>query len=331
MLMGTTLDSRSVPLRGSSTALQMSRCDDYAEYLRKNPDRWGGPIIGPIIRYINIFIVGLLGRFLLAVLCRFKRIRLETLLHLVWNRPKGKPLLTISNHQSVFDDPGLWGALLPFWLFRPNQMRWNLCTEDIFFGAGPLKYSFGAGNVIPLDRSGSLEQPCFRRFQEKLASGSWCHLFPEGRVWQNWRFDQGEDRLGPFKHGIGKLIAHCGDTPIVLPMYHTGMDKFIPEKVISSKKKGSKPAALIPKVGHEIQFFVGEPIDFTEKIAKFKSMHPGKLEKWETTSEGLALYEEIANECRQGVLKLAREAWSTTIDASTKTASDDERNRLTLA
>ena len=38
------------------------------------------------------------------------------------------------------------------------------------------------GNVVPLDRAGSLEQPLFKMFQQKIAEGNWCHIFPEGKV-----------------------------------------------------------------------------------------------------------------------------------------------------
>jgi hypothetical protein len=108
------------------------RCEDYAERLRSKP-RWGGSIVGPVVRYINDFLVGLLCTVVLKVFNRFKAVRRNVLLDLVFKRPSKRGLLTVSNHQSVFDDPGLWGALLPFWRLRPERLRWSLCTEDIFF------------------------------------------------------------------------------------------------------------------------------------------------------------------------------------------------------
>lgn len=37
----------------------------------------------------------------------------EALTRAVKQRPPGVPLLTVSNHHSCFDDPGLWGESSP--------------------------------------------------------------------------------------------------------------------------------------------------------------------------------------------------------------------------
>lgn len=109
-----------------------SRCSDYAEYLRTQP-RWGGKIIGPIVRYINTCCVATMFFFILRIWNKFKCIRRNVLERLIFHRPKNVGLLTVSNHQSVMDDPGLWSAFLPLWRARPEQVRWVLCTEDVFF------------------------------------------------------------------------------------------------------------------------------------------------------------------------------------------------------
>lgn len=33
----------------------------------------------------------------------------DVLIQAIKTRPKGTPIITISNHESCFDDPGLWG------------------------------------------------------------------------------------------------------------------------------------------------------------------------------------------------------------------------------
>lgn len=81
-----------------TSALFTSRCDEYAELVRK--PRWGGPILGPIVRRLNLYLVGSIFSIILKVLNRFKTHRLTDLMKYVWNRPKGTALLTVCNHQS---------------------------------------------------------------------------------------------------------------------------------------------------------------------------------------------------------------------------------------
>jgi monolysocardiolipin acyltransferase len=305
----------SLPLTREDRRL---RCETYSNTVLAQP-RWGGPVLGPTVRYVNSALIGILFSIVLGQLNSFRGHRLDTLLKLVLDRPNGKPLLTVSNHQSVMDDPGLWAKILPWWRLRPEQLRWQICTEDVFFGSKHLQPIIGAGNCMPLDRTGGLFQPVFKRFFDKLEGGAWCHIFPEGRVFQNWRFDPHSQRLGPFKVGVGKLIAHCppGKEPIVLPMYHTGMDSVVPEVVLANggkgKRKGvrpSKPVSLVPQTGREIRYFVGEPLDFTAKIEAFRRQHPGKLDSWNDVSEeALELYAEITAEIRLAVGMLELEAW----------------------
>ena len=67
---------------------------------------------------------------------------------------------------------------------------------------------------------------------------------------------------------MGKLIAHCERSPLVVPIYHKGMDGVIPEKVLKEKKskRPSTPISAIPRGGNDIKMFVGESLDFTEKV-----------------------------------------------------------------
>lgn len=165
--------------------------------------------------------------------------------------------------------------------------------------------------MIPLDRSGSIDQPLFKRFHEKLEAGSWCHIFAEGKVRQSWRFHDNEPILGDFKVGVGKLIAHSKRCPIVIPMYHKGMDKVLPEVVLKDKKskKPSKPISYIPRIGNSVEVYFGPPLDFTDTIKDFKEKNPNfSTESWTTTADGLQLYSQIACKVRLAVLKLEAEA-----------------------
>lgn len=297
----------SLPATASSI-----KCNEFAEFLKKKK-RWGGRVLGPFVRYLNNCLVGFLFTILLRVRNRFKAHRRDVLLKAVYKRPKKKGLLSVSNHQSMLDDPGLWAAVLPWLWLRPETLRWSLCTDDVFFAKPWLTSILSGGNVIPLDRAGSLEQPMFRAFQQKLAAGAWCHIFAEGRIWQNWRFeDKDEPVLGPFKYGVGKLIAHSyPNSPLVLPIYHRGMSGVLPERVLEGefKKRPSTPQSPFPKGGQQIDMNIGKPIDFSKKLERFERTYPGQLGKWTSTFETIYLYKDITDEIRSQVLELEAEAY----------------------
>ena len=118
-------------VRSFSLLSSLTRCDKYAEVLSK--PRWGGPIIGPIVRYLNVSLIAFIFSVILRVFNKFTVVRKELLVNKIFNREKGRGLLTISNHQSMADDPGLLSAFIPWWRISSERMRWVLCTEDIFF------------------------------------------------------------------------------------------------------------------------------------------------------------------------------------------------------
>ena len=168
---------------------------------------------------------------------------------------------------------------------------------------------------MPLDRNGSILQGMFRAFFRKLSEGKWCHIYSEGKIWQRWRFDtvNGEDHLGPFKIGTGMLIAHCPITPIVVPMYHKGLDEIMPEIQLEDRKskKRSVPVTLKPLKGKRIDAYFGDALDFSDKIQSFRNKYPGVLDRWGTmTIESINLYTEITREVRDSVLLLQRRAYA---------------------
>jgi len=87
---------------------------------------------------------------------------------------------------------------------------------------------------------------------ERLQEGHWLHLYPQGRV-----VETKEDvRL---KWGVGRLISECKIAPIVIPIYHLGMDDILPNK---------KP--YIPKVGNRVTVLVGQPIDLKDTLEELR-------------------------------------------------------------
>lgn len=116
-------------LKPEKVHVSLSNCDQYAE--KPIHIRIGGKWFGPIIRYINNFIVGIVFTIILRIRNKFIVKRREILLNAVFHRPKGSGLLTVSNHQSMLDDPGMWAAALPFWRLSPEKLRWyRTCTLE---------------------------------------------------------------------------------------------------------------------------------------------------------------------------------------------------------
>lgn len=77
-----------------------------------------------------------------------------------------------------------------------------------------------------------------------MEAGDWVHIFPEGKIDQrkgNGKFcignnvshgtlgmqgreEPGKSEIGRLKWGVGKLVARASIPPIVVPIYHVGMD-----------------------------------------------------------------------------------------------------------
>ncbi|CAO3595112.1 unnamed protein product [Absidia cylindrospora] len=98
------------------------------------------------------------------------------------------------------------------------------CTHLILYI--PILYRFKAtffsmGKAIPTIRGGGIYQPAVDFAIDRLNHGGWIHVFPEGKV------NQTEEMLR-FKWGIGRLIMESDVCPIVIPMWHQGMDQVRP-------------------------------------------------------------------------------------------------------
>lgn len=80
---------------------------------------------------------------------------------------------------------------------------------------------------------------------ERLARGEWVHIFPEGRV-------NVEKEHIRFKWGVGRLVADSaarGRPPVVLPVWHEGMDCLLPNV---------EPYRL--RIRNRLHLVVGEPL-----------------------------------------------------------------------
>ena len=116
------------------------------------------------------------------------------------HRSRNQGLITVSNHRSVFDDPGIVSCLLPLPIaMRPKYNRWAICSQEYCYNdalSGLIHGYIGAGQVLPICRGAGINQRLLRDFGRHLACGQWCHIFPEGGVWQ-WDELGGRRELPP--------------------------------------------------------------------------------------------------------------------------------------
>lgn len=278
----------------------------------------------------------------------------EAFLQAALRRPAGTALITISNHRSMFDDPAVLSSLLPFiHAVQPRYLRFNVCSQEICFNPnlpGAVHAFFGAGKSLPIWRGGGINQRLLLDYTRHAAAGEWCHLFPEGGVWQDsvigGRLNKsgavalpssitassGADGRGEvpvpavnrLKWGIGKVIAHCPTAPVVVPFFHSGMQTVIPMDPASRQLTLLASITVfgrtltLPRLhgGHEVTVRFGAPLRFDDLIGEHERRH-GRLVK---ILPSRRLQEQQQQEQRAGVISTNTTSTTSTSSISTSTS-----------
>ena len=258
-------------------------------------------------QFFVLFMDTLIQKPFLFVLNKVQIENHKQLTDLISKRGRGTPLITVSNHCSSLDEPLLFSALVP-WPMKQWQLRWSLCNDDMFFKLGPVfaQLFFAAARGLPIYRGRSIDQPTFREFCSKARDGGWCHIFPEGRIWQPWKLQKEARRLGPLRPGVGKLIAHCErEDPVVIPFYHTGMHRVLPQV------PNSRAQAFPPKTGNTLRVRVGQPIPVGDLLAEYRERRQqaraaeGITDTWTTTAADEELYDKLTERVEAALLALS--------------------------
>ncbi|KAF5307526.1 hypothetical protein FQR65_LT06881 [Abscondita terminalis] len=201
---------------------------------------------------LTIACVGIFSKILIHWLNKSKIHNRQYMSYALENRPKNVPLITVSNHHSCFDDPGIWGTLDIKHLLSRSVMRWSLAANDICFTCTSHSYFFKLGKCVPVIRGDGVYQEAVDFCLERLSNGEWVHIFPEGKV----NLTKEDMRL---KWGVGRMIFESPVTPIVIPIWHIGMDDVLP----------NYPPYMV-RIGKNLTFNYGEPIDFSDIIRSMK-------------------------------------------------------------
>ena len=207
---------------------------------------------------LTLGVVGAFSKFVVSVMNRATCSNYDTLRRHMTERPRPRGLITVSNHSSTFDDPGVLSYLIPASYFATepshNGVRWTICTREICASSPLVHMFFTAGKTVPIDRGGGLNQRVLETMAERLARGDWLHVFPEGRVNREpWA-------LARLKWGLGKMLCDVdrlgGEAPVVIPFWHSGMERV--------KRYGTW--GFFPF--NHVHVTVGDRIDFTDLTAK---------------------------------------------------------------
>ena len=96
---------------------------------------------------------------------------------------------------------------------------------------------------------------------DRLNEGCWVHLYPEGKV----NLSKEPMRI---KWGVGRMVAECKRTPIVIPIYHLGMDSILPNQTPD-----------FPRFRKKVTIIVGRPIKIEETLEELNKSNATALEK----------------------------------------------------
>lgn len=213
------------------------------------------------------------------------REHLETAL----SRSTGVPLLSMFNHNSCFDDPGLMGGILSVAQLADKQgMRWGISATEVIFVNRFLSTFWALGKVVPVMRGWGPRQPALDFLIDRLNEGSWVNIFPEAKV----NDTQCEER---YKWGVGRLVAESKKSPIILPVYHVGMNRILP----NPKAGESQPFLIRP--GNLVTVCIGEPIDMSVERELLNNENPE--ESWSRITREL---EKVMRELEKKTVALHR-------------------------
>jgi len=219
------------------------------------------------------------------------------------------PVLSVVNHHSCFDDPGIWGAVLsPSQLMDTRRMRWGASASEVIFINKPLEMFWKLGKVIPIVRGWGVNQPAMQFLLDKLNRGGWVNIFPEGKVTV-------EDNIGLLRWGVGRLVWDCERPPALVPVLHMGMDSILPNPVSPGD---SQPCVLRP--GNLVTVNIGQPLDMGPVVQELRTRKVEAVEARRMITEHVQsvmekMYQETKVLHRQNIVKWLRR-WHDTIDTT---------------
>ncbi|KAF8985283.1 hypothetical protein CPC16_011630 [Podila verticillata] len=187
-------------------------------------------------------------------------------------------------------------------LYDPQRTRPILTVTN--HTSTPVGAFFRFGQIVPIVRGNGIYQPAIDKSINLLRSGRWVHIFPEGKI------NQTPDLIR-LKWGVGRILMEYGgptiqdgglpidevEMPIVIPIYHLGM-----EDILRLNDDNSSP--VFPKLGMPLTIVFGEPIEFGSLMQEYKD---GKTSEVETRIKMTERVFEALEELKAAALRLQKE------------------------
>jgi 1-acyl-sn-glycerol-3-phosphate acyltransferase len=166
--------------------------------------------LGVWASYLSIVGIGLLGFALFRFPFNFTRVRGKK------NIPKqGKNVLFVANHITMYDSLLIAvAAFFPSVFTHPSRPPLNFAAEENFFTRWYLKLIFRFLRTIPVKR-GRKDPFLLRKYAAFLERHNILVFYQGGRSYD----------LKRIKSGPAYVIATAEREPIVVPVYHEGIDR----------------------------------------------------------------------------------------------------------
>ena len=141
--------------------------------------------MGIVSRMLTLGVVSAFSKFVVSVMNRATCSNYDTLLRHMTERERPRGLITVSNHASTFDDPGVLSYLIParYFATEPSHggVRWTICTAEICAASPLVHMFFAAGKTVPINRGVVWTRRCCGRWRSASARATGCTSSRRGR------------------------------------------------------------------------------------------------------------------------------------------------------
>lgn len=233
-------------------------------------------------------------------------------------REENQGLVTVSNHQTTIDIILAGCNSLKFRdLLFPSRYPYVMNAEEYAFKNKFRAYWASIIRLMPIRRGEGIYQIEMDDFINRVRGGNWVQIYPEGRTYQNGPYsDRAADgcyytpsgrksppnrNLGPLKWGVGRLIAECEVTPIILPFYQLGFEYIQPQVEDRVCKQ------TLPVGGNHTTVVYGEPIHVDDLLSHYRPLIEKEDDPEKKKQLQLQLYKAITDRIDQKLEILEKE------------------------